>query len=575
MEQLLFSNVHLKKLMVAEKINEAKEYISKFFYSSFGEIFFFDGHKFVMKKIPDAKALIANDCKIEIKQANEQTQKFEKITYNASSFLNEAAFMDKNYKPDINYKIEELTFTKTNRIRGVEYTENFINMAKEMRFSVLDLKEFNEKITKNEIKKNELRESLKMVYNHIFEVLCSSDTVCYEYVLNWLACTFNGRKLMTLLYLQSSERTGKGIIINDLINKLFDKCMHKTNSVEEIVKYNKSFEGCKLINLDEVPMATDFKNINDAIKYYTTEPTFPCRDIYCAPYLQKNTFNIIMTSNNNCLLFTQNAFERNVCLEISECKKGVQFIDYFVKLAKIIGDDDVKMLFQQDMNERYATLGDWNENDKPMTLTKKIKIIEGLPKFYKYIKDQFILKKIDLNLETKTFFTEYSLISKDTTSTNQLGKYLRAIGVEGKKQSNNNGYKYIKTWRELLSIFREKLWIDDLVDLIDDADDVIQVHEKRNLEIMQLLETNNDVDDEKEPEIIIEEVKPVIIEEPPKIIIEEVKPIIIEEPPKFTSQKELTKHYDKLDKEDKKKKKVIKKPKNSDINHYENIANCF
>ena len=81
---------------------------------------------------------------------------------------------------------------------------------------------------------------------------------------------------------------------------------------------------------------------------------------YSSAYTQKNTFNIIMTSNNNCLLFTQNSYERNVCLEISECKKGEQFIEYFVKLGKIIDDDDVKMLFQQDMNDRYATLGDWN-----------------------------------------------------------------------------------------------------------------------------------------------------------------------------------------------------------------------
>lgn len=608
MEQILFSNSHLKTLMIAEKITESKEYLSKFFYSSLGQIFFYDGHKFILKKIPDAKLLISNDCKIEIKQANEQTQKFEKITYRAVDFLSESMFMDKNYQPDIDYKISDLIFTKNNRIRGIDYKENFINMAKEMRFSKLDLKEFNEKLKLDENKRIELKEKLKMVYTHIFEVLCSSDEICYEYVLNWLSCTFNGRKLMTLLYLQSTERTGKGIIINDLIKKLFGECMHKTNSVEEITKYNKQFEGCKLLNFDEVPMATEFKTTNDAIKYLTTEPTFPCRDMYSSAYTQKNTFNIIMTSNNNCLLFTQNSYERNVCLEISECKKGEQFIEYFVKLGKIIDDDDVKMLFQQDMNDRYATLGDWNENKKPMTATKKVKIIEGLPKFYKYMKDQFIMKKIDLNLDTKKFFAEYALITKDNTSTNQLGKYLRTLGIEGKRQSDNNGYKYIKTWRDMLKIYREKLWIDELVDLIDDSKDVEDCEEVIEINIIKNLEDENKmlkmqleeykklhVDYKpiiqhivKETPIIIEDIQVIdddniiIIDDIDNTILTIVKPdeievekeiikkktiikkkkdkdIIVddaEQNPKIKSQKELSKYYDNQDKNDKKKQKL-------------------
>ena len=110
--------------MIAEKITESKEYLSKFFYSSLGQIFFYDGHKFILKKIPDAKLLISNDCKIEIKQANEQTQKFEKITYRAVDFLSESMFMDKNYQPDIDYKISDIIFTKNNRIQNNDKIRN-------------------------------------------------------------------------------------------------------------------------------------------------------------------------------------------------------------------------------------------------------------------------------------------------------------------------------------------------------------------------------------------------------------------------------------------------------------------
>ena len=38
------------------------------------------------------------------------------------------------------------------------------------------------------------------------------------------------------------------------------------------------------------------------------------------------------------------------------------------------------------MNIRFKKLDEWNEDDMPFTESRKTKIIEALPQFYKYIK---------------------------------------------------------------------------------------------------------------------------------------------------------------------------------------------
>jgi hypothetical protein len=53
----------------------------------------------------------------------------------------------------------------------------------------------------------------------------------YQFFLNFIAYTFAGRKLRKAIHMQSSleERTGKGIIINNLINSnVLSERMYKT-----------------------------------------------------------------------------------------------------------------------------------------------------------------------------------------------------------------------------------------------------------------------------------------------------------------------------------------------------------
>ena len=460
MYNIKFSNVHLKTLMQSGKVDDAKNYMSKFFFNYQDKVFFYDGDKFMMKNRLDAKSLISKDCCKEIKVANEDTKKFEKIKYNASDFLFESWFMEKQYVPEIDFDRTEITYQKPQVKRGFTYQADYVNMAKELKIKVDDI----DRLLKNKnIQK--LETELELVFDHIEKVLCNSNKELYRYTLNWIACTLNGRKLRTLLYLQSAERTGKGIIINELIKGILGDTMFKSNSVETLLKYNKPFEGTLLVNLDEMPTQNEGKNISDTIKSLTTEPEFTIRDMYSTPYNQKNTFNIIITSNNNCVLLTQSNNQRYVCLDINESKIGNK--KYFEALRDVVTKPEIKALFYKKMIERFKKLGDWNEDDKPMTNTKKIKIIEALPRIYKYIKENYLYHKRGINDFSQIFYDTYYKETNDRTTKNQIGRYLKKIGVEPKKQSKNNGYKYIISYTDLLNVYQKNEWIDELVDLLD------------------------------------------------------------------------------------------------------------
>ena len=130
---------------------------------------------------------------------------------------------------------------------------------------------------------------------------------------------------------------------------------------------------------------------------------------------------------------------------------------------------EVQKAFYQVMIKRFnsTVVQQWNEVIIPETRTKTVKIIEALPTFHKYIKEEYILKNHGIDIKTDEFFRIYFEETKDRTSKNQIGKYLSKLGIIPKKISNNGGYKYVKSHDELYDIFKKNLWIDETVDLIN------------------------------------------------------------------------------------------------------------
>ena len=450
MHDVIYCAIHAKKLADEKKIDDLKEYIKRFFFAFSTDYFFDDGNSIRLYDSTKGKKLLADDlCVYERKNC----------LFNARTYLESSEFRQFTYRPTINFQ-KPITFTETVSIKGFNVEQHFVNMARPIAIDVLK----PIKLTKQ--RQTEVHKQLKLIYDHILNVWCSKQKDLNEYILNFFACTFGGRKLRKCIYSQTDfERCGRGTILN-FIKEILGNAMHKTTSVEDIIKYTKCLEGRLFVNIDELPVdAGNFKAVNDALKGLITEKTFMCRDMFCTGYEQLNTFNTIITSNNSAILFTQNNNSRYVCTEIDESYRDN--VSYFVALNKATADKDVQRLFYDEMMERFKTLGSWNEDVVPMTKTKKNKIIEALPPFVKYLKENYVLTNTDLNVKTSDFLDNYRSSTNDKSSKQQIGRYLSEFGIKPIKQTDQS-YVYRKSCAEITAIFKQKNWMDDENDVVNE-----------------------------------------------------------------------------------------------------------
>jgi hypothetical protein len=455
---IVFSNVHLKSLVQESKFELAESYVNTFFFKYGVNCFHFDGAEssFKLYKLNEIADLIGRDIK--------KTYYVEdkKRDYRIHEYLKSASFMDQNYRPTINYRRSRV-FIESKIIAGLAINQQYVNMKRPFAFD-----DFTEK---HKTRDKKFTAKLQLIYDHVKKVLCGNNDEQYEFTLNFVACTFGGRKVRKALYWQSTERTGKGMFIEGVLKRILGDSMFKTSSVECVTTYTKDMEGRLLINIDEMPVDTnDFKNVTDKMKSLITERTFTCREMRCQPYEQTNSFNIIVSTNNDSIQLTQTNKTKYVCNDIDESYVGNHA--YFEKLTAAVQDIEVIKAFYNDMMVRFATLGDWNEDKAmPVTNTMKTKIIESLPYIVKHLKDAYVLKNCDMNITTNEFFSKYADETKDRSSKQKLGRYLKKLGIEPIKVNNKTGmyYVYRICHEELKKNFEKQGWIDETVDFASDA----------------------------------------------------------------------------------------------------------
>ena len=263
--------------------------------------------------------------------------------------------------------------------------------------------------------------------------------------------------------------------------------MVKTSSVENVEKYTKIFEGASLVNLDELPISGTSKTLQDTMKALITEPKFDCRAMFNQAYSQDNTFNFVITSNNNCILLTQTNQIRYYVNTINESYIGKK--EYFDELHNKINNEDVKILIFQEFvkifNEKVKPTN-WIGNDLKPTKAGQIKRIEALPPFYKWIKETYLLKGVGIDEKCSDLFSSYKKSnSLDKTTQNKLARYLHDLGISMKevKKTNDEGKqvrecrKYVMPFETLKTIYENKGWIDDMVDELPDESNVDEIEE--------------------------------------------------------------------------------------------------
>jgi hypothetical protein len=152
------------------------------------------------------------------------------------------------------------------------------------------------------------------------------------------------------------------------------------------------------------------------MKSLITEGTFACRDMFKSAYEQKNTFNVIDPTNNiSSICLTQQNKRRYFPPDVSEHRIGD--IAYFTALSNAVYNVNVCVKFYWEMVDRFKTLDKWNEDIMPIADSCKKNIIASLPRFYLFIKEEYILQSKNMKIKPVDLYDEYLLVNKTERQT--------------------------------------------------------------------------------------------------------------------------------------------------------------
>lgn len=369
-----------------ELIEKCKEYILQYFYPTLHGIFFYNVEEKQFEQIfnPSGRDAtlpnyIPNGIKITYLEGK------SKETWHGRKWLIDDVF--ERYK--LVLKLGE---------PAIDYEKQTINLMGTMLHA--GCKPFEEYSA-------ECQAGVQAWCDHITNVWCSGRKEQAEFVLDWISC-LGKKKVKCLLYLQSLEQSGKGIVIDFLQNHVFGKSLVKiTSAMETLNTYTQPMEGKILVNINEMPCHTtgEYKAVMNNMKTLVTDATFECRKMYSQGRTQTNTFGLILFSNNDAITVSNTNYRRFKMLDVSN--KYCGNTEYFDNLFEHM-NDSVGEAFFAFLENRYHTRGKYINVDKfPRTETFKDKICERLNPVYDMLKHCFIKKGKSVEHTLKSLYSMY------------------------------------------------------------------------------------------------------------------------------------------------------------------------
>lgn len=516
MEQVIFSSLHTASLLEANKIEEVKAYLGRFFFKVDKGYIFLNrlDNKIDSVDVDSLRKYVPKDLTnhkfFENVKHTKPSDKFSALTYLQSS---EFCDHSNTYGITVNMSSSETISIKNEKVNGIRYKRKCINLAKPLPFEQDEIQEADT---------TEYKEQIHFVDEHLRKILCSGDEKQFQYLRNFLAFTVKGVKVRTAVYAQSGEGTGKSIIFDGMLKNLLGERHYTTSSKEEVEQYTFNFQGRTCIVLDEMPIQSNYSTILDKLKSLITQPNFGCRGMYQNVYEQVNTFNIILTTNNNAISIYDNNKRRWFVLDISDEMKGNN--KYFSKLASIIEDDGFSVAYTKHLYDIYEKNKNFDFDTIPISKERAMKLNANMPKFYRFIKEEYILKSKNIQITPTKLYEAYRAYSGDKHMTNiTLSKKIKDIGVKLKKMTIDGSRKnfYCGDYEELYKTFISRQWIIPEHEYMEEDDDNDNVFDYSSLllensqlkEIIRTLTKNKKISDATTLKEIKEILTPITIGE--------------------------------------------------------------
>ena len=420
----------IKSVKVKEKTyydnDECINYLHKYFYQVTGGFYYYnyDKDEFIFYDIKNINLDYFNKFNDEVKIMI--TSK-NIITYN---------IIHDSFKPRI---------FKINKVR-------YINMSK---FYLL------KKLVKPyESFSDEVKENTKLLLNYIYVVLADNNDEVYNYLLKWYSNVFKGVKNNSVLYLKSIEGTGKSTL-SDFIQKyiLLEGLSIKCGTEPLITQYNSILKNSIYVRFEEMPTfsTNQWIGISSKLKDLITSERMIINEKYEKSYECDNLNNYVVCSNHNAIQHAEG--RRYFILDINT--EYVNDLKYYGNLRNKTFNKEVGQAFFNYILE--INTDDFYSQDMPITENKKKAIENSLLTEYKFIRDEYIIKKkgldgikkTDLYNNYKLYCVENNLVNNNKSSSLFYEK-LENVNIKSVK---NSVELYKTTYDVLLKIATNNKWL--------------------------------------------------------------------------------------------------------------------
>jgi hypothetical protein len=342
----------------------------------------------------------------------------------------------------------------------------------------------------------EIRNKVKLIINHMKEVLCSSDEKQAYYMKNLVMRIAIGQKMQKTMFLYSGPGTGKTMLtwfLREMV--LGPKISIKTANERIIIgQFNKELEGKCLLVLEEMSnsKSTDWITFANRLKDFVDSDTLMIEEKYRTPYPVSNITNLIINSNNSKTIRLDRDDRRYFIPDISDkyVENGIGMEHYYAPLDEAIKNPEVGKAFYSYALEYVDLNPDFNERKIPMTRTKLMMINRDNNAVHEFIKENYVCQKRDLEESSsrlykifKTWF-ESNIDSKKrppnvqefTCSLGSLGLIAKRKRV-GDRKNDKKMQWYSATYSNLYATFMKK-------NMIDEAENIEEPEDYQHSEIL-------------------------------------------------------------------------------------------
>lgn len=365
------------------------------------------------------------------------------------------SYFNRMQKELCNYYFKEFTEVKTitYEVNKETFYDDKINLCPPMKYT------FNSEYKPTK----EVQEKLNFLLNYMKEILCSSKDDCFQFLLKWISNMIKGNKNNSCLYLKGIQGVGKSSLFVFLSNFVLGNnlCL-ETGSDPIRTKFNEILGGKLLVCIEELEnfSKAEWESISSTLKRMITSTNITLQNKCTKAYESNNINNYILCSNNDAI--KDDDGRRYFILDIATHKVGDR--KFYDKLYKECFCNEVGEAFFHYIL-KIDTLN-FNPQAYPITQSKMDSLSKRLDNVYKFLKDEYILKKIDIDISAQELFQEFKYYGSHKLSKEDFHKKMSEAGFSRTKKDGKLWYE-IKH-KNLLKVATNKLWLHEFDEFEDE-----------------------------------------------------------------------------------------------------------